>query len=299
MNRLRDPKLLVGGALLLAFASVAVLGPLFAADPTAPVGTPFAPPSRGFWLGTTGQGQDVLAQLAAGARPTLLFAVLVGAAAVAIGALVGISAGLAGGWIDAALGLCIDIFLVIPGLPLVVVAGAYLAGGTGMMALVLALTGWAYSARVLRALTLSLRGRDFVAAAVVAGDGRLRVLVSELLPNMWPVMASSFVGSVVYALGALAGLEFLGLGETERVTWGTMLFWARNDAALLTGSWWIFVPPGLCLGLVGFALALVGSGFDGLTNPRLRLDAAYLRAVGGRVGALAPTPVLPRAEEAS
>jgi peptide/nickel transport system permease protein len=287
----RETKVVVGGAILLGFAVIAVVGPLLVRDPTEPLGRPYDPPSSGFWLGTTGMGQDVLAQLVAGARPTLGFAFGVGAVVVVLGTLIGVTAGAVGGWIDALLSLLIDIVLVVPGLPLVVVVGAYLSGGTGTVAAVLCLTGWAWPARVLRALALSLRTRDFVAAAEVVGEGRWRIVVSELLPNMLPVIASSFVGAVVYALGALVGLEFLGVGDVERVTWGTMLYWARNDVALITGSWWTFVPAGICVGLVGGALALLGGVFDRVANPRLGLPRAYLRAVAGGHGAAA-TPLL-------
>jgi peptide/nickel transport system permease protein len=281
---LREGKVLLGAALLGSFVLMAALGPLLVGDPSEPLGPPFDPPSAQFWLGTTGHGQSMLAQLVAGSRPTLLLALAVGAAVVAFGALLGSVAALAGGWVDAILGLLIDVFLVIPGLPLMVVIGSYIATGPVSVALVLALTGWAWPARVLRTVAQSLRARDFVAAAVISGEGRVRLFFGELLPNMLPVIASSFVGAALYALGALVGLEFLGMGDVDRVTWGTIFYWARNDAALLTGSWWTFVPPGLCVGLVGFALALLGSGFDQLANPRLRLPRAYLRALRQRRG---------------
>ena len=151
---------------------------------------------------------------------------------------------------------------------------------------------------MLRAQTLALRERDFVAAAVALGESPLRIVVAEILPNMLPLLVSSFIGAVMYAIAALVGLEFLGIGDVERVTWGTILYWARNDAALLTGSWWTFVPAGLCVGLVGFALALVNSAIDELGNPRLRLDRAFLRAAPAAGGADASTPVLTRGPRA-
>lgn len=277
-----DRRLLVGVAILGVFALMALFGPWLYPDANDPVGTPFDPPSASFWLGTTGQGQDVLAETVAGARPTLALAFGVGIIVVAVGAMVGITAAWAGGLIDAALSLLIDVFLLVPGLPLVVVVGSYLAGGPFTVAFVLCLTGWAWPARVLRALTLSLVKRDFVAAAVVVGEGSFGILVRELLPNMLPVIASSFVGSVTYALGSLVGLEFLGLGEIDRVSWGTILYWARNDAALLTGSWWTFVPPGVSVALVGFALSLVGSSLDQIAHPQLRSGRAYRAVVAGR-----------------
>jgi peptide/nickel transport system permease protein len=290
----RDPRAIAGAVILGFFFLLALFGPWLVRDPSEPLGRPFDPPSWAFWLGTTGMGQDVLAQLVAGARPTLLFAFGVGAAVVVLGTLIGLTAGTVGGPVDAFLSLLIDIVLVLPGLPLVVVVGAYLSGGAGTVALVLCLTGWGWTARVLRALSLSLKSRDFVAAAAVLGEGRLRIIVAELLPNMVPVVASSFVGATVYALGALVGLEFLGMGDVERVTWGTTLYWARNDVALVTGSWWTFVPTGVCVGLVGIALGLVGSAFDRVANPRLQIPRAYRHAVGGRVDAAAPTPILGR-----
>ena len=154
------------------------------------------------------------------------------------------------------------------------------------------MTGWAWTARVLRAQTLALRSRDFVAAAAALGERPGRIVLCEILPNMVPLAVSCFIGAVLYAIAALVGLEFLGIGDVERVTWGTILYWARSDAALLTGSWWTFVPAGLCVGLVGFALALVNSALDELGNPRLRLERAFLRAVAAPPGADAPTPVV-------
>jgi peptide/nickel transport system permease protein len=286
-----DRKALVGGGILALFALVALVGQVFVGDPTEPLAKPLSPPSSMFWLGTTGQGQDAFAQLIAGAGPTLLLAFGVGLVAVAGGALIGIAAGARGGWLDACLRFVIDTFLVIPGLPLVVVIGSYITGGPVVVAVVLALTGWAWPARVLRAQTLSLRERDFVAAATLAGEGRWRMLIGEYLPNLWPVLASCLVNAIVYALGALVGLEFLGLGEAERVTWGTILYWARNDAALITGSWWTFVPAGLCVGLVAFALSLLGSSFDQVAHPRLRPQRAFKERIGAHRDALDATVV--------
>ena len=137
------------------------------------------------------------------------------------------------------------------------------------MLVVLVVTGWAWNARVLRSQVLSLRKKDFVAAALVSGEAPLRVVVAEILPNMASLLVSSFIGATVYGIGAQVGLEFLGLGDISTTTWGTNLYWASNDAALLTGSWWTFVPTGLGIALVGFGLSMLNFGIDELTNPRL------------------------------
>src|SRR5262249_34488785 len=266
----RDRKALVGASLLAMFVLLAIVGPWLVGDPSLPVGRPFEPPSRAHWLGTTGQGQDVLAQTVAGARQALAVAFAVGALVTAFGALVGITAGYFGGRVDRGLSLAANIFLVIPGLPLAIVLAAYLRPGPTSMFLVLALAGWAWHARVFRAQALTLARRDFVAAAQVIGEPHRRVIASELLPNMTSLVAAAFIGATTYALGAVVGLEFLGLGDLGSVTWGTNLYWAANDAALLTGSWWAFVPTGACVALVGFALMLANVALDERTNPRLR-----------------------------
>ena len=289
----RDRKASAGAVLLAVFALVAIAGPWFAGDPTALVGIPLQPPTAAHWLGTSGQGQDVLAQLVAGTRVSLAVGFAVGLAVVLLGALVGVTAGYFGGVLDGLLSVFTNVFLVLPGLPLAIVIAAYLPSGPFTVALVLIVTGWAWNARVLRAQTLALRRRDFVAAAVVAGEAEHRVLLVEILPNMMSVLVAQVIGSTVYAIGAQVGLEFLGLGDVARVTWGTMLYWAQNDAALLTGSWWTFVPPGLCVALVGFALTLLNSGFDEITNPRLQLERAWRAHLERRdVPAARSTPVV-------
>jgi peptide/nickel transport system permease protein len=203
---------------------------------------------------------------------------------------VGGLAGFLGGRVDDGLSLAINVFLVMPGLPLMVVIAAWLPPGPYAMLAVLVLTGWAWHARVLRAQTLSLRSRDFVAAARVAGEGSLRIVGVEILPNMASVLVSSFIGATAYAIGAQVGLEFLGLGDLSAVTWGTNLYWASNDSALLTGSWWTFVPTGASVALVAFGLVLLNFGIDELTNPRLAAQRAVLAP---RAGPLS-TPVVTR-----
>lgn len=292
---LSNRKALVGLMMLAGFAALAIVGPWLVGDPTEFVAVPLQPPSAAHWLGTTGQGQDAFAQTVAGARGTLGIGLLVGVAVVVLGALVGTVAGYFGGVIDEGLGLLVNVFLLIPGLPLAVVLAAYLPAGPGTIAGVLILTGWAWTARVIRAAALTLRQADFVAAAVVSGEAHLRVIVFEILPNMLPLLASSFIGAVTYAIGAEVGLEFLGLGDLERVSWGTNLYWASNDVALPSGSWWTFVPTGVAVALVGFALALVNNGLDELSNPQLDPERAFLRATGRkRLELDAATPVLPK-----
>lgn len=299
MNQLwRNRRALVGLGILGFFALVALVGPFLVGDPTAMVARPLSPPSWDHWLGTTGQGQDVLAQTIAGARTTLLIGFAVGFAQVAIGALVGTTAGYVGGLVDDAFTLAINVFLIMPGLPLMVIVAAYLPTGSFTIALVLIATGWAWSARVIRAQAMSLRDRDFVLAAKIAGEHPLRIVTHEIVPNMTSLLTSAFIGATIYAIGAEVALEFLGLGDVSSVSWGTNLYWASNDAALLTGAWWTFVPTGACVAVLGSALALVNSAIDEVGNPRLRTEHAFEDAL--RRNGMTPglsTPVLRREVE--
>lgn len=292
----RDRKALVGAVILLVFALIGLMGPWLVGAPDAMVAIPLQPPSVDHWLGTTGQGQDVLSQTVVGTRISLLLGFGVGIVVVFFGALLGVTAGYFGGKVDGALSLLFNVFLVIPGLPLAIVIAAYLPAGSFTVAFVLIITGWAWNARVVRAQTLMLRQRDFVAAAVVSGESSLRIITREILPNMTSLLVAQVIGSTVYAIGAQVGLEFLGLGDVSSVSWGTNLYWATNDSALLTGAWWTFVPTGLCVALVGFALVMLNSGFDEVTNPRLQLERAWrvhlIRA--GRAPTRSTPVVVPR-----
>jgi peptide/nickel transport system permease protein len=297
---LGNRKAAFGLTIVALFVFLGVFGPFLSGyDPLDYVGVPLEPPSAKHWFGTTGQGQDVLAQTMAGARMTLLVGFVSGFCVTAIGALVGMTAGFFRGLVDDALGLLINVFLIMPGLPLAVVIAAYLPPGPFTIVLVLIVTGWAWNARVLRAQTLALREKDFVSAAIVSGEGSLRIMFREILPNMTSLLMSCFIGATVYAIGAQVGLEFLGLGDINVVTWGTNLYWATNDAALITGSWWTFVPTGLCVALVASALVLTNFAIDEITNPRLRArHGGWSRALarhGLRPGH--STPVLRQPEQ--
>ncbi len=285
----------VGLGILATFVVVAIFGPLFIDDAGAYVAIPYLEPSWGHLFGTTGQGQDVLAQTIVGTRTSLFAGLVVGIAVVTMGAAVGVTAGYFGGRIDDLLSLLMNVLLVVPSLPLAIVIAAYLPPGAFTVGLVLVITGWAWNARVLRVQTLSIRERDYVQAARVSGEPHWRIIFVEMLPNMGPVLLTQLVGATTYAIGAQVGLEFLGLGDVGAVTWGSNLYWASNDQALLTSAWWTFVPTGTCIALVGFALTLLSTSVDEATNPALRVERSwreYLKKLGVRPGMV--TPVVSR-----
>ncbi|MHC3453279.1 ABC transporter permease [Streptomyces prasinus] len=272
LRQLVDSKKALAGLILLAlFALLALLAPVLApGDPSLINSTGSQAPSAAHWLGTTAKGQDVLALTLWGARSSLFVGFTVGLVATGVAILVGLASAYFGRIVDDALTLVTNIFLLLPGLPLLIILAAFLPPGTSTVILVLVVTGWAGSARVLRAQAKSIRGKDFVAAAVVTGERPLRIMFREILPNMASVVMTTLLGCVIFGIGAQAGLEFLGLGDSSVVSWGTNLYWASNDGALMTGTWWAFVPSGLCIALVAFALALVNYAVDEITNPRLR-----------------------------
>jgi peptide/nickel transport system permease protein len=279
----RNKKALFGLAILVLFGLVALLAPVLRpGDPSAFIASPDLAPSGRFPLGTNGNGQDVLQQLIWGARISLVDAFAVGVLTTALSTILGIAAAYVGGRGDDAITVVTNVFLVIPGLPLIVTIAIFLPPGALTIVLVLTFTGWAWPSRIVRGQALSLRRRDFVAAAIVSGERDWRVMVQEILPNMWSVVVANFMGSTIYAIGTEASLEFLGLGNVHQVTWGTMLYWAENHADLLQGAWWTFLPPGFAIAIVAFALALCNFAVDEITNPRLRVLKRLLpRAVRG------------------
>lgn len=299
---LRNRKAAVGAAILIFFAVIAIFAPWIAPhDPGDFVGRARQAPSSEFWFGTTGSGQDVLSQTIYGTRVSLGTGLLVGAITTVVGALVGMSAGYFRGRVDDILSLITNVILIIPSIPLLIVLAAFLPAGFFTIVAVLSATGWSWGARVLRSQTMTLREKDFVSSAVVAGEPSMRIVFREILPNMTSIVASGMFGAIIYAIGAQAGLEFLGLGDPSSISWGTNLYWAQNNAGLLTGSWWTIIPSGLCIALVAFSLSLINYAIDEVTNPRLRSQrqtVEILKQLPRAQRASRATPVIRQASEA-
>ena len=176
-----------------------------------------------------------------------------------------------GGVVDDIINFTTNIFLVVPTIPLLIVISAYLKSrGMTTMILVLGLTLWAFEARILRGQALSLRSRDFVQSAKVAGESTSRIVFGEIMPNMISRIAAAFVLVFYIALLVDAGLEFLGLGDTTHVSWGMTLYWAQTNSTVLQGEWWPFLFPGLALVITVVGLVFLLAGIDEVSNPRLR-----------------------------
>ncbi|MGD0985857.1 MAG: ABC transporter permease [Acidimicrobiales bacterium] len=263
---------MVGLGILVFFGLVALLAPYIAPySPTDINFTPMLPVSANHLLGTTSQGNDIFSQLIYGARASLFVGLVAGAIMAMVQLVMGVFSGYVGGWTDAVLSTIVNVFLVVPGLVLLIIIAAYLPQrGLTTIIVILAVTGWAWGARVLRAQAISLRDRPFVEAARMSGEGRWRIVLGHIVPNMFGVIAANFFGAALYAVLAEAGLEFLGLGNINSVTWGTMLYWAENGDAVLMGQWLYLLLPGLCILLLGTAFGLLNFAVDQVANPRLR-----------------------------
>ncbi len=289
-----QPKAVIGLVIMALFILMAIFAPLIAPyDPSDYVGLPHQPPSAQFWFGTTGQGQDVFSQLVWGSRISLMIGFSVGALSTILGLIIGLIAGYIPGVVDGVLNLFTNVFLLIPGLPLLIALASFLPQGMVTVMLVLTFTGWAWPARVFRSQMLCLREKDFVSASVVSGEGVNRIVFSEILPNMLSLVMSSLFGAVIYTIGADAGLAFLGFENVNIVSWGTMLYWASNSSALLQEAWWTFLPPGLCIALVSFATTMLIYAMDEVTNPRLRSEKEITRVLRKfHIGSSRSTPVV-------
>ena len=265
----------VGLIIVGFFVLVAIFGPIILPqDPHAFSTNILEPPSTTYWFGTTSFGEDVFVQTVVGARFSVFMGLGIGFVTLIISVLVGLTSGYFIGWVDETLSLVTNVFLVLPTLPLAILLAAFLPNkGPLAIGFVLVITGWSWGARVLRSQTLTLRNRDCVEAARASGESTWRIIFYEILPNQTSIVAAQFFGTVIYVILAETALEYLGLGDITATTWGNMLFSASNGSALLLGAWWWFLPPGLCIAILGAALTFVNFGIDEIANPRLRRES--------------------------
>lgn len=263
---------MAGVVILLALILTALFAPLLSSyDPGRRAGKPHVQPSYEHVLGTTRMGKDVFTQLVHGARVSLAVGFGAGIFAAMIGLAIGISSGYFGGKVDDILTFFVNVVLVLPGLPLIIVIATMVEQASPMViGLVLALTGWGWAARTIRTQTLALRTREFVLSAELMGEKKWRIILVEIFPNMLSFVMGGLVLGTIAAILAEAALEFIGLGDPNAVTWGTMLFWAQRNMALQSGAWWEVFPPCLAIMLTGAALVLVNFAVDEITNPQLK-----------------------------
>lgn len=277
---LRNKKAAIGLAIVLAYVAIAVLAPVITSHaPLQRVARPHDAPSLDHLFGATRMGRDVFTQVVWGTRTSLLVGVLAGLIVTVIGVALGITAGYLGGWIDEVINFLTNIALVIPQLPLLLVIAAFVGQASPMViALIIGLTSWAWGARVTRAQTMTLRQREFIRASELAGEPVWRMIAIELFPNLLSIIGFNFIGSVIYTIITEATLEFLGLGDPNAVSWGTMLYNAQTSSAIMTGAWWEVAAPAAAVAVIGVGLSLINFGIDEISNPRLRTLGAIAKS---------------------
>jgi peptide/nickel transport system permease protein len=272
----------VGLTILVVFTLIAIFGPVLAPqDPNA--ASSFSdkildPPNSQYWLGTDDNGRDVLSQLLLGARISMIVGFSAAIVSAVIGSLVGISAGYFGGWTDRILTAIDDWFLVIPFLPLAIVLATLLGNAANslpfgrvlILIIVIGLTGWAGTSRIIRSQVLSVKERMFIERARALGSSTWWIVRKQVLPNVLPLIFANTVLIIAVSILTESTLSFLGLGDPTRASWGQMLNAANDSGALAQGAWWFFLPPGICIVLVVIAFTMVGYAIEEIVNPTLR-----------------------------
>jgi len=266
------------GLTILGLAAfVSVFGTLIAPyDPEASSLDVLQPPSLDHLLGTTENGADVFSQILVGARVSVVVGFAAAFISAVLGSIVGLASGYYGGWTDRILDALENWFLVIPTLPLMIVLARLLDPSLTVLIVVIGLTSWAGTGRIVRAQVLTLRERAFVERARALGAGDLYIIRRHILPNTLPLIFANTVLIVAVAILSEAALSFLGLGDPTRISWGTMLENAFNSGAPSAGAWWYVIPPGLCITMLVLAVSLIGFLFEEFINPRLQKEADHV-----------------------
>jgi peptide/nickel transport system permease protein len=228
------------------------------------------PPSSKHLLGTDELGRDMLTLVVYGGRISLLVGFLATIIAGVLGTLVGSVSGYFGGWVDDLLMRINDIFLVIPGLPLMIVLSALLGRGIWNIIFVIGILSWSGTCRVIRSQVMSVKEKSFIESARAAGAGDTWILTRHILPNVLPLIVAQMVVQVGGAILSESALSFLGLGDPTQVSWGMILHYAFSCGALSSGYWWYLLPPGICVALVVLAFSFMGYSLDRIINPRIR-----------------------------
>jgi peptide/nickel transport system permease protein len=274
---LRSPRwnasLIIGLAIVAAVLFVSLAGGRLvdAANGIFGAVEPSQSPSAGHLLGTDSQGRDVLTMLVLGTPQTFRIGLIAGLVGVSIGLVCGLVGGYLGGPIDATIRVLSDTLMTVPGIAILLVIAINVGHMTvELMGLTVAALSWTYPTRQIRAQVLSIRERPYVAVARANGASEAEIIFSEVMPNLLPYIAASFVGATSGAMLASVGLEALGLGTNDVHTLGTMIYWAQKYSAVLRGQWWWFGPPIAMIATIFVGLFFISAGIDRFANPRLR-----------------------------
>ena len=271
----RSRQAVVGLLILAAAVVVAVVAPWVVSrdeiDPATATGVPNSPPSPGYPLGTDNFGRSVLSLLVMGARVSLTVGIAAAVGAVVMGSAVGLVSGYYGGTrIDTFLNAVTNWFLVIPWLVLAIALASILGATLWNVILVIAVTSWAITARLVRSQVLSIRKLPYVERARVLGASDWTIITRYVLPNVFPVIFANTVLTVAVAILSETTLAILGLGDPNSISWGRIIEEAFKAGAMTNGYWWWLIPPGVAIVLVTLAFTMCGHALDEILNPKLR-----------------------------
>ncbi len=265
--------LVAGVAIIVLVLLFGLVGPVFIDAQNAEVGAvdPSLPPSGAHILGTDSQGRDMLTIMVIGTPQTLKIGLIAGLVGMSVGLVLGLIAGFFGGVVDAVIRVLADSLLTVPGIAILVIIAASVGHMTvELMGLTVAALAWMHPTRSVRSQVLSIRERSYVEVARANGETELGLLFREVMPNLVPYIAASFVGAVSGAILAAVGLEALGLGPNDVHTLGTTIYWGEKFSAVLRGQYWWWGPPIVMIAIIFVGLFLLSAGLDRVANPRLR-----------------------------
>lgn len=269
---LKSPKFLIGFCLFMFLFLTAFIYPAVSTkDPLDMVGFMYESPSSTFLLGTDNFGRDVFVELMHGMKSSLIIGLISGVIATAIGITIGLISGYKGGTVDNILNSITNIFLVIPPfIILILITVSVKSRSLGVMGLVLGITSWPWTARAVRAQSLSLRNREHVDIARLNGASTFEIIIREIMPYILSYIFMAFILQVATGILNEAGISMLGLGPSNVVSLGTMLSWALLFESVRSGAWWAFIPPAIVIALITFSLYIMNTGMDEIFNPKLR-----------------------------
>jgi peptide/nickel transport system permease protein len=272
LNLFKSPSFLIGISLFLLTICLALFFPFFYHIDVRTMSAPMMPPSRGHWLGTNHMGFDMVSLLVRGLRSSLYVGFLAGVIATIVGTLLGVYAGFKGGWQDEVITLLTNIFVVIPQFVVLILISSSMKEGRSLtlIAVIIALTSWTWSARAVRAQSSSLKSRDHIALARVNGNGTLRIVLYQILPYLFSYVFMVFIIQTASGIISESCISMIGLGPYDSVSLGTILNDAMRNEALSDGAWWAFMPATVLISMIVFAFYVINTSMEGVFNPRLR-----------------------------
>ena len=267
---------MVGCGVLLFFVILAVFAPFFATydNPNsyrwADVNPTYAPPSREFFFGTDYFGRDVYSLTVWGTRASLIVGFVASLISIVLGTLIGLLAGYYGKIVDEILMRFTDFFLVIPWFPLMIVFAMLMGQSFTNVIIVIGITSWPSTARIVRSQVLSIKEKTFIERAIAVGAGGRRIIQRHILPNVFPLIFANTILLIANSIFSESFLDFFGLGDASVISWGTVLEVAYDKGAFSSYAWWNIMAPGLCIIVLIMAFYLIGDALDEVMNPKLR-----------------------------